>query len=307
MPKEKPKSSSGEDTPDGGKPNRFTSFREFGAAMGRPVQPQAKPQAKPQERPRSELDELFERTVGGRIDRIPEGNFKSNLEPITSIAFTRQATETPGNEAVSATIFYPGRNGKPHNTTWSIFEGGISGIVPRDLLLSSASVRTEILRILGTIHIEFWHQTALDILPFKDEGEARGPVFEDGARKSEEPRFDPDRLAFFETQPKAIFGFVNRRHGFRGYYGTVFPHLIILEHPIVDHAMYVVHLSEPVLTRVAGKPSAEEVEAILEKHWRPLADLAKTKKQLVEAGAKRLTHKSPEWKKRTQEIIDQEA
>ena len=114
-----------------------------------------------------------------------------------------------------------------------------------------------------------------------------------------------------ENQPRSLFGFVNVLDGFNGYRGTVFPKAIVLENERKGNAAFIVDLTEPIEVdeKVFEKPPSSrftraESEVILNKYWKPIAEKAKTKKELVALGAERVIHSQNTWKEKLQAAID---
>lgn len=259
----------------------------------------------------------FERVLKGRFDKVVAGDFKCELPPLRSISIipVKAAVEGGGTRhSFNAVIYYQTPNEREKHVTWSVFEDGVfSGQVPKDLPLSRTEISQEILRTIERIDFDFWHKTELPILPEHDEGEEReaGTPHE----RREPPCIDPARLQFLEHQPQALFGFVDTHNGFRGYHGAVLPTVIVLEHPRLGNAAFVVPLHERISVSpdVFNRPPSSRmdegmVQELLARYWSPIARGARTRRELLKNfGAVRVVHQGPEtaWQQRLQKAIEE--
>lgn len=262
-----------------------------------------------------EIKNIFERALKGKFHKVSPGNFKSKIPEIESIIIT-PAISDKGRQSVNATVKYLGENNKPRNAMFSIFEDGlISGRMPHDLSISREALSLEILKAIEHINFNFWRQTDFDILPDFDEANHAKIMEREnkelGEEKTDEP-LDIERLKFLEQQSYAICGFVNKKNGFRGYHGVVFPNFILLEHPRRNNAAYLVDIKRPVEVDedIFRRPADERVdektyEKILADTWKPISDKAKSRGELRrEFNAQRVIHTPNTWKQRLQEAID---
>jgi len=243
-----------------------------------------------------------------KFDDIPNGQFPSKLPNIDSISVI-SAGEGMEKE-IQVILFYKNKLNKDAHCTVSIDRNGVfSGDYP-DVKIDNDTLKNEILGLINKISAGFWKKTNIEILSEKDEGPEKGPADGDGP-ESKPSLPDPDRFPFMENQPRSLFGFVNVLDGFNGYRGTVFPKAIVLENERKGNAAFIVDLTEPIEVdeKVFEKPPSSrftraESEVILNKYWKPIAEKAKTKKELVALGAERVIHSQNTWKEKLQAAID---
>jgi len=243
-----------------------------------------------------------------KFDDIPNGQFPSKLPNIDSISVI-SAGEGMEKE-IQVILFYKNKLNKDAHCTVSIDRNGVfSGDYP-DVKIDNDTLKNEILGLINKISAGFWKKTNIEILSEKDEGPEKGPAYGDGP-ESKPSLPDPDRFPFMENQPRSLFGFVNVLDGFNGYRGTVFPKAIVLENERKGNAAFIVDLTEPIEVdeKVFEKPPSSrftraESEVILNKYWKPIAEKAKTKKELVALGAERVIHSQNTWKEKLQAAID---
>ena len=242
-----------------------------------------------------------------KFDDIPNGQFPSKLPNIDSISVI-SAGEGMEKE-IQVILFYKNKLNKDAHCTVSIDRNGVfSGDYP-DVKIDNDTLKNEILGLINKISAGFWKKTNIEILSEKDEGPEKGPADGDGP-ESKPSLPDPDRFPFMENQPRSLFGFVNVLDGFNGYRGTVFPKAIVLENERKGNAAFIVDLTEPIEVdeKVFEKPPSSrftraESEVILNKYWKPIAEKAKTKKELVALGAERVIHSQNTWKEKLQAAI----
>lgn len=247
-----------------------------------------------------------------QFHRIRRGHFESNLKEVDSFIFTPVGNNE--ERSVNVTVIYKGKGGSKKRFPLALLEdGGLSGPIPADCTESKENLKMEIFRILDTVNLEFWHGTDVDILPEsdkKEETEEKGEV-----NKKEEAGVRPERLEFMAKQRGALFGFIGKE-GFDGYQASVFQHptekkaFIILENEKYGNAAFVVdikHIPVPPEKLNPSEPpvfSDKEVSEIAHSIWDPIAEKARTRKELQEHfRAKRVLH-SGDWEKRMQEEIN---
>lgn len=243
-----------------------------------------------------------------KFDDIPNGQFPSKLPNIDSISVI-SAGEGMEKE-IQVILFYKNKLNKDAHCTVSIDRNGVfSGDYP-DVKIDNDTLKNEILGLINKISAGFWKKTNIEILSEKDEGPEKGPADGDGP-ESKPSLPDPDRFPFMENQPRSLFGFVNVLDGFNGYRGTVFPKAIVLENERKGNAAFIVDLTEPIEvdekvfeTPPSSRFTRAESEVILNKYWKPIAEKAKTKKELVALGAERVIHSQNTWKEKLQAAID---
>lgn len=253
--------------------------------------------------------ELFEKNLKGKFDRVSGGNFKLDLPGVESVSITPLPAKQGQKPAIYATIFYRTQGGKEASTTWTILEDGvISGQVPNALDISKERLEQAILETIGNVNVNFWHQTDLDILSMQDSQtetieETETPLADSANR----PVIDLKRLEFLQKQPQSLFGFVSRDQGFNGYHGAIFPSFVVLEHPKTKNAAFIVDLPEKVsLNASAAKALPDrEKDVLVKKLWGPISEKANTRKQLKGLGAKKIVHTEGTWQERMQREIDQ--
>jgi len=267
----------------------FTSFGAFGAAK--------------KEEEKTQLQRLFDETLRDRLEQVPQGNYKSELPPIASISFSRPLGEH-AKSMLYADLFYASEKGAERHITWTITNNGVMmGQTPRELrTLSHESIEREILRIVQSIDLTFWHPADIKIIPEQD---PTGEKVEAGeTRESMKRIIDSERLKFVEGQPGALFGFYEKQKGFSGYRVVVFPWGFVLENEQVGNAAFVakLHDSIPIELEVLEKPPASRVDdaardAIIATHIAPLLEQAKTRNDLVvNLGARRVVHNPKSWR-----------
>lgn len=137
---------------------------------------------------------------------------------------------------------------------------------------------------------------------------------EDEKRISDQKLNDPDRDKFLKQQEQFLFGFTGRREGLVGYSGFVFPNFIILENPQKGNAVFILDFKEilgeeKTITEIFGLPNKKirdtlVREQILDRFWKPIGELAKTKKQIRDLGAIRIVHIPKNWKLILQDEIN---
>ncbi|MDP2669143.1 MAG: hypothetical protein Q8P07_04895 [bacterium] len=254
--------------------------------------------------------EISQRTesLKKNFDEVPNGQFPSQLPNIDSISII--SVGEGGAKEIQAILFYKDKFNKDAHCTVSIDRGGVFGGDYPEVKIDKDTLKNEILGLIDKISAGFWKKTNIEILPEKDEGSEKGPADGDGP-ESEPILPDPERFPFMENQPRSLFGFVNEIEGFNGYRGTVFPKAIVLENERKGNAAFVVDLpevigvDEKVFEKLpASRFTKIESEAILNKHWKPIAEKAKTKKELQALGAERIVHTQKTWKEKLQAAID---
>ncbi len=260
----------------------------------------------------------FERVLKGRFHRIPPGSFQSELSGVSSIT----VVPVPQKEhpSFNVTLNYETKSNQTRHATFTMFDDGVlSGRVPSDLGVSKEEIKREVIRIMETIRLDFWHVMDIDILSGADVGEHEEEEegLKDGGRGSGKEGIDPKRLAFLEQQQAALFGFVGRG-GFNGYIAVAFQNptsresFVVLENQEMGNAVYIVPLEEPVaedpkmLEKLKkGAVPREELDTIIERVWIPIAEKAPTRQQLRrKCGATRIFHSGLDWMAREQEVID---
>jgi hypothetical protein len=262
-----------------------------------------------------DLKERFEACMKDKLDTIPAGNYKTQLPGVDSISITHPLPQY-AKDLLNVTLIYSLEPGKQRLKTARINNrGNISGDIPKELIVSEDDIKREVIRIVETIDTTFWHATKLQIFPEQDEAARKlGETGVEAGQKEVKGLIDPERLPFIENQQHALFGFYNEEDGFKGYRVTVFPTFIVVECELKGNAAFVVDLPEkldidpstwqlPASKRVSDKDAQEIARRI----WSPIAQAAKTRKQIVEMfGAERIEHKgeSETWKSRIQFAID---
>jgi hypothetical protein len=258
-----------------------------------------------------ETKKIFDRVLNGKFDQVSTGNFKSELPEIESITLLPFLNDKE-NPQIRAVIFYKDKNFLKKSITWSIFKDGIISGEMKDLPVSREDMSLEIMRLIEKLNIDFWRKIDLDILPGSDESD--GGVDLPGVEGVSGPNFiDPERLAFLEKQPRVIFGFVNGLNGFKDYHAAVFPKFILLDHPVVGNAAYILDLQNPIQVDegIFEKPSAQRVDdefvaKAVEMYWKPIAEEAKTRGQLRQKfGARKIVHTQDTWQDRLQTAINE--
>lgn len=263
----------------------------------------------------AEISQAFERGLKGRFAKVSPGMFDSQIPEIESIIITPVISEK-GRPSINATIKYFNQDHQPRQAIFSIFEDGvISGRMPPDLNVSRQDLSLEILKAIGRINFDFWRQTDLAVLPESEEAgrsKAAPHEREPGEETVSRPLNRIERLEFLEHQPRIICGFVNRANGFKGYHGAVFPTFILLEHPQLDNAAYLVDIKPPleVKEEIFNKPPEQRVDQetykeILARTWQPISKKVKSRDALKrEFHAQRVIHTPKTWQRKLQEAID---
>ena len=243
-----------------------------------------------------------------KFDDVPNGQFPSRLPNIDSISIISVGERK--EKEIQTILFYKNRFNKDAHCTVSIDRNGVFGGDYPDVKIDKDTLKNEILGLIDKISAGFWKKTSIEILSEKDEGPEKGPADADGP-ESKPSLPDPERFPFMENQPRSLFGFVNEIEGFNGYRGTVFPKAIALENERKGNAAFIIDLPKPIEVdeKVFEKlPSSRftkaESEVILNKYWKPIAEKAKTKKELMALGAERIIHSQNTWKEKLQAAID---
>lgn len=253
----------------------------------------------------------FSRILAGKFDKVPRGKFPAVLPGIESVLFIPAPKNGQRPEAfINAEIFYKNKENKERRFTWTINEGDMRyGRIPRDLDVKPHDLAKEILHIIERINLDFWRKTESDIIPLRDEGVGGGSGGGGGGEGA--PATDPERLAFMEKQSDALFGFINDRRGFDGYRGVVFPNFIALENETVGNAAYFIELPERIKIpeerfKLGPGKRMNEIESggAIKEFWEPISEKAKTRKELLALGAKRIIHSPGTWREKMQTEID---
>ena len=293
---------------------KFKSFEEFGKAAQQEQSLDLK----------QEINSIFEKSIKEDFESIPEGPFKSSLPEIDWIAFARPTDRKTGERntsSLNAVIFSKTESGKPVNHIWTISkDGNIKPIqpIPSELTnkYSQEQIALEIVQLLELINPSFIHITEMDVIPEQDPGESRevavqGPP---GPPKV----IDPRRKHFMQTLRGVEFQFANEDKQFRGYQGFLFNTFIYLENPVKDNAAFIMDLPEKVdIDGVEGELAKEKLnkgeesiskkelrEAILRRYWGPISEKAKTRKELVALGAKKIIHAPGPWEENIRHEIE---
>jgi len=277
----------------------FRSFGDLGKKMGIEPTPELSP-----------TQELFQKVLAGKFDKVAKGNFESKaLPPIASVTFLPFHNEATGQRIIYATMFYDKPGNKEGQVTWSIFENGIiSGQIPSDLPLQDKrkEIELELLSIIEKVNLDFWHQTNVPIGLVEDEGKDREEIStsKGGTRDRRE---DPERMEFYVNQPGVLFGALPKADGFDGYKLIVFKgdinDFFILDKGITKNAAFIIDLPPEQRLEIERAASEEEREELLRRHWLSMRQRASTRKQMVEVlGAKKLVHNKT-WKDRMHQEI----
>jgi len=290
----------------------FRSFGDLGKKMGIEPTPELSP-----------TQELFQKVLAGKFDKVAKGNFESKaLPPIASVTLLPFHNEATGQRIIYATMFYDKPGNKEGQVTWSIFENGIiSGQMPSDLPLQDKrkEIELELLSIIEKVNLDFWHQTNVPIGLDEDEGQKReAPTGSISRREGRQDLERPERLEFYENLPGVLFGSVSKSSGFDGYKFIVFRgtenDFFILDKEYIKNAAFIIDL--PPEQRIVFEQAAveKEREEILIKYWLPLREKAAqydpikkrsriTRQSIRDAlGAKKIVHNDT-WEKRMAEEI----
>ena len=294
---------------------KFKSFAEFGKSAK-------------QERAQNlqqQIDGIFEKSIKDDFNSIPEGPYESVLPEINWIAFARPTDRKTGEKSenvLNAVIFSKNESGKNVNHIWTVNRNGAikpAQEIPPELSkkYSQEEIALEMASLLERIGPSFIHLTNLDVLPLQDEGESREVSSGSKGVPIERP-IDPTREKFLQSQRGAMFEFANRSIGFKGYKGLLFDKFIYLENPFRDNAAFIIDLPERVDLEAiekelsAKKSEAGEVskvskgelrEAVLKRHWEPISEKAKTRKELMALGAQRFVHTPETWQENIRRAI----
>jgi len=272
---------------------------------------------------RQQIDDIFEKSLRSNFDSIPVGSFKSNLPEIKSISFVHPEKGKGSRDVVYAVIFSVDKKGREVHHTWLISKNG--HIYPKDEIPPALSkynqeeIAFEIVSLLEKISPSFIFLTDLDIIPLSDEGEAVEKSSIKFDHTLEENPIDPEREQFLQSQKGALFQMVNRELGFKGYTGLLFRSFIYLDNLNKGNAAFILDLQENIDVKKIrqqllseklkrgekGEISEEEIRReIVNRYWGPVADKAKTKKELMILGAQRIVHTPNTWKEKVKQVIE---
>lgn len=246
----------------------------------------------------------FDRAFGQHFDDAGRGRFLTGNDQIESVSLVQTPDpQRPDRVANwSATMWYRTPSGQERPFSFSIGrDGTFSGDVPKDAPLAREDVIDLILNTAERIDQHFWMGLEGPIVGGHDQDNKDEPLPLEVERqpggREQDRSVDPARLAFLESQPDALFGFFSKEVGFDGYHVAAFPNCLVIEHPRRANAVYILPLPDRVTypaETMARTPSdrltkAERL-AFLEQHWYPTRDNTKTRGQLLELGATRVTH-----------------
>ena len=273
----------------------FSSFQDLGKTFTRETDKQRE----------EELRDYFDRVLAGKFVQLGRGNFQTQLPGIDSISLIPATSKDGQRHALHILPYYKNRGGKEAHVTLTLSESGqISGdALPDQLQIKPADIEREALRIIEQQHVEFWHQTDLPIIPYKD---LIIPEEESEEEGGESPRYvDPERLAFYARQKNAVFGAISRREGFDGYKLIFFRgekrDFLVLDNDKAPNAAFILDLDPG--TQIQSSLEKTARERLLRSIWEPIVNQAGTKRGLKQLGATKLVH-TKTWQIRMQELID---
>jgi hypothetical protein len=278
--------------------------------------------ADPAETIRLAKEELGRRLSHGGIIQIPPSRFESSV-PVGDLTKSRTLVLTPHNEkSATAVFYYTNDSGKEIGTTFTIrADGMIMGKIPKELEGARHLIEAEISDVISEIQIGMWHDVAFDGFVSEDERtiESTGAPIPD--INPDEPRIDPERLAFLTSQRNILLGAYNGR--LDDYHLIIFTKrpnedgtmglFAVLENPTEGNAAYVVDLSDDSFTPPEGfshpwKFDQTEAEAMVRDNWDPISRQFATRKELraLPNFVGRVVHSGSDeqWQSRFQEVLD---
>ncbi|MBI4142750.1 hypothetical protein HY480_02660 [Candidatus Uhrbacteria bacterium] len=284
------------------------------------------PQSEPPALETLSTEELREVVFGGgqvnEVAPIPIASDIAGIESISIIPF-----RTPEGAVTQLSIVpYAEGDGMRHTTLTMRPDGVLMGRLPSSIRsrgITEAMLEREVLLKLEPFtRRKFFEDLAVHIAPplispadiplthyegsvlppgSREEGAQQPPrVHDDGGTSEPVIQYD-DRIQPLLEHPAALFGFVNKHQGgFNQYYGFVFEAFVILEHPKVNNAVFIVDI--PRIDPTTVPPHGKEREAwLLAQPWVSL--LTQTKAETKTMGAWFTVH-AGEWRERILEEID---
>ena len=292
------------------------SFEEFGLAAKQAESDNLK----------NKINEIFESSIRADFDSIPEGPFKSTLPEISWISFVRPKERQTGKtkpDTINVVVFENTESQKNTSHTWTVSRNGtIKPVQPIPPKLSNKYTREEIgleiVKLLEKISPSFIHLTDLDILPAKDIGTKKDDPGENENDETREQPIDPERLKFFRSLKDAEFISANHSMGLNGYVVIFFDNqkFVVVENEFKGNALFLVDLHEKLdMAALEKELSAQKKDGngpvtkddlrneVEKRFWQPIADRAKTRRELLALGAQRIVHVPDTWKKTISQAI----
>lgn len=287
-----------------------------------------------EERQWEEIRKDLEKILKDKIERFPIAPLKSSLPHVRSIIIGPKPGLNELNVSIGWTdITQKDKSGnfQEKSLAWTIAQQGdrvlLSGGDPPRLLNEflkrfgerGVSPRIQIAKEIQKLVEIYGDDTFVLTDPILPETDPRSEEELKGINQTEKqvssPKLnDPERDKFLKEQEQFLFGFTGRKDGLEGYSGFVFPNFIILENPQKGNAVFILDFKEilgeeKTITEIFGLPNKKirDVlvrEQILDRFWKPIGELAKTKKQIRDLGAVRIVHIPKNWKLILQDEIN---
>jgi hypothetical protein len=228
----------------------------------------------------------FNQFLKDRFTEVPSGfKFESRLPNVESIRLDPASPAQPHELPIRVQF-------RDHDSSFEeqIFlrrDGTFYPYPPRlARIVTPDTLLREVVNAAEAIRVSFWHEVSVDILP--DGTWPQGEEAEQKESPERSPAMDQntiDRLRFLTEQPGVAFGFYGSGSGFSGYHGVVFRDgFIVLEHPDVNNAVYFV---DDILEICDDEMSAEDIRQYI---GHLVSRLQVTKREMVEAGSRRIIH-----------------
>lgn len=290
---------------------KFSSFASFGATFKKEAAKEHQEQTR----------EILEK-IKNNLASVPEGPLKSGLPEIEYISFVHPKGHEDG-QSLNAIVFSKNKYGKLVNHTWSINRNGrITPIdnVPQEMESKIEEISFEIVSLIEKIRPSAIHLTEAEFIPDSDEGGRISNAESSSPREEVEDRpIDPEREAFLASLKDALFISMNKQKGLSKYQLVAFSDYFYLENLMIGNAAYFVELPEridmeKIRNQLKEEGATEEGfadisdsdvrEEVIRKYWKPIGEKAKTRKELIALGAKKVVHTPGTWQEKILKEIE---
>jgi hypothetical protein len=261
-----------------------------------------------QEEKEAEFKRDFNEIMGRHFNVMPDITFASKIDGVNSIRVIppELAPDQKELRSVNVVVYYNHEGkGKEDNTeryfTFSLTPDGniVRKIeMPSELKEKEMSVTGEM--IIRELMADFKEADLFggDVpwIDYDDKSSRQmfsggeGGVESDGeGGKKETTGWDPERLKLLQKQKnlRLIFSF-SSRGGFDGYAGFVFEKLLVMEHPEIGNAAYLIDLPEPILRTELPKDRKELKQWLGKQEW--TKRLTTRRLDLLTSGGTRIIH-----------------
>lgn len=250
---------------------------------------------------------IFNEVLKGRYDRI-ENKFGFTPTRVPGVEYVSLVT-SDNKKSLYAIVYYRTPKGQEAHVTFAFSTLGTL-MTPTEMPSALKGISLDDLTsdILGQVlekDVGGWAKTDIplntvidDELPLKKgEGEINW-------RPDEE---DAARIRFQLSQPGLLFHALNEAKGFAGYRLFMYRNCCVLEHPMTNHAAYVVPFEghfDPTYTKEKLLRLTKEERDALIKSIKGSERIMMTRSEKIAAGCDRVVHNaSGSWKERMAELI----